>query len=162
MKSPFTRALLSVVVLGFCVGAAFAAGMAYQRATGPKATVATATTTTQGAAPRTPQTSGGVSPTAAGVSTGGTPAVGVAARGGGYTAGTIQTVSGQALTVTTAAGTQMNVTLSETTRIGAATTGDVSALKAGTPVLISGPRDASGTLQAASVVTLPSGFLPGE
>ena len=158
MRSPFTRALIGVVVLGLCVGAAFGAGMAYQRRITPKAAVtATATTTAQAAASRTPQVGTAGSPVA-----GGTPSAGVTARAGGYTAGTIETVSGQALTITTAAGTTMNVTLSAATRIGAATAGDQTALKAGTAVLISGQRDASGNVQAASVVTLPSGFLSGE
>ena len=194
MPTGFNRILLGVVFFGLCVGAAFGAGAAWGRTTAPKALAAATATTGAGARTGATGASGAVG--ASGTTgtngttgtTGGRGAFGASGAAGadatpgagngagaafarrpgtvaGVT-GTVESVSGQTLTITPSGGatggassTPETVTLGSTAQVGTVTKGDTNSIKAGDSVLITGQRGSDGSLSATSVMVLPQGFL---
>jgi hypothetical protein len=150
MKADMTRLIAAVLVLGIAIGVSFGAGTVYGRGT--------AKASTQPSSSGTAGTGGlgrfsGTPP--AGFS--GTPGPG--GFGGRQITGTIQSINGNTLNVTTTGGIQMSVTLADTTKIGNVSTGDRTALAAGASILVVGSRQSDGTTSATSVLVLPAGFL---
>jgi hypothetical protein len=91
--------------------------------------------------------------------TGGTGGTG----GGGFggfargTAGQVTAISGNTLTITTAAGQQVKVQLSDTTTITKTVQGSRTDLQQGATVTVAGQRAADGSVTATSVTILPAG-----
>ncbi len=79
---------------------------------------------------------------------------------GAATAGTIVSVDGDTMTVRTAAGSTVKVTLSSSTAIRLTNTGAPSDLKAGARVLVLGPNN-NGTVAARSVTSGSAIAAPG-
>ena len=195
MPTGFNRILLGVVFFGLCIGAAFGAGAAWGRTTAPKAPAQSASTagltgaagtngtrTGAGATGTTGGrggfgTTGGVGSAATDATPGTGSGTGTGAAGGGFArragvvagvTGTVESVSGQTLTITPsgaagstggAAPTPETVTLGSTASVGTVTKGDASTLKAGDTVLVTGQRGTDGSLTATTVMVLPQGFL---
>ncbi|HET9014518.1 MAG TPA: hypothetical protein VFN57_02905 [Thermomicrobiaceae bacterium] len=190
MPTGFNRILLGVVFFGLCIGAAFGAGAAWGRHTAPRVAAAagnsTASRTGTGGTFGTGATGGtgtfgatgstGATGTTGGRGTfgaSGTPGAGAGAglgfarRPGVVTGltGTVETVSGQTLTITPSGGasgastTPETVTLAGTASVGTVTRGNATTLKAGDTVLVTGQRDSGGGLTASSVMVVPKGFL---
>lgn len=152
MRASFSGLLIVVVVLGVGMGVAFGSGVAYGRSSAPKATAAEATRATgeqQGS-------------TASGAGRAGTGATGTGATGTGgagrpVATGTVESLAGGALTVTTAPGASTKVTVGEKTTVQknvAATIGD---LKPGDRVVVMGQRGNDGSLTASAIQVLPAG-----
>lgn len=77
---------------------------------------------------------------------------------GGGTFGTVKSIDGNTLTLTTAQNTEVKVTLSDTTRIEKTTAGTTADLQAGQQVTVSGQRDSSGNIATVTQVTIiPAG-----
>jgi hypothetical protein len=75
--------------------------------------------------------------------------------GGGFGAGatgTVQTINGNTLTVTTQNGSPVSVVLSANTTIEKLTQGTAGDITIGGNVTVAGPRNADGSIQAASVL----------
>jgi hypothetical protein len=167
MKADMTRLIAAVLVLGIAIGVSFGAGTVYGRGTAKASTQpsssGTAGTGGLGRFSGTPPAGFGGTPGPGGFS--GTPPAGFSGTpgpggfGGRQITGTIQSINGNTLNVTTTGGIQMSVTLADTTQIGNVSTGDRTALAAGASILVVGSRQSDGTTSATSVLVLPAGFL---
>jgi hypothetical protein len=71
------------------------------------------------------------------------------------TMGTIENIEGNTITVKTAAGTSVNVITSSATAVQKIDTGNVSDLKPGDTISVSGETQDDGTVQAASILISP-------
>jgi hypothetical protein len=93
---------------------------------------------------------------------GGAGATGAGAAGGfgGGVSGTVQSVSGDTLTVGTAQGVT-TVTLSGSTTILKSQTGTAGDLQVGQQVTVRGARDSSGNVAATSIQVVPAGATLG-
>ncbi len=153
MKAGFPLLVVIFLVVGVGGGAAFGGGVLYGRNSAPQAKSAA----TSAPAP------GSANPVAQGVTATGTPAAGGQAQRGsiGGTAGAIDSLSGNTLTVRTQQGTLTTVNLTADTRLlmtGVATRDD---LKTGTTVtVIGGQPDSNGVITANSVTITPPGLNP--
>jgi hypothetical protein len=164
MQPNMTRLVAIVIALGIVVGGSFGAGTVYGRSTSSSPA---AQASTNAGAFRTPGAGGrgGFSGTPGAFS--GTPGAfsGTPGPGGGggfggrQITGTVQSVNGTTLSITTQGGAQLSVTLADTTKFGNVSVGDKTALAAGGSVLIVGQRQADGSTSATSVLVLPAGFL---
>lgn len=179
MRRAFTQLLLGVIVLGLALGAAFGAGTLYGRHSATAAAAPAAQQALVAASGQaTPEAAGATGRTgrfAAGLGTPVAGRFGQGLGGGGFAAaaravsGTIAGVSGQQVTITTAAGASVTVDLDAATRVGTVQRGELAALKAGDTVIVTTTRAGQGaqggqggeTAQTASVVLiLPGGFQP--
>jgi hypothetical protein len=78
---------------------------------------------------------------------------------GGGAFGTVKSIDGNTLILTTAQNTEVKVTLSDTTQIEKTISGATSDLTAGLQVSVNGQRDASGNITAVQVTILPAGSI---
>ena len=85
---------------------------------------------------------------------------GAAGGFGGGVSGTVQSVSGDTLTVGTAQGVT-TVTLSGSTTILKSQTGSAGDLQVGQQVTVRGARDSSGTVAATTIQVVPAGTTLG-
>lgn len=140
-----------VVVLGLGMGIAFGAGAAYGRFSTPKA-----------AAAEPPRVIFQQGQNGAGTSDMQGAAAGMQGRqgmtGGNRpgVVGTVDSVAGNAITVTTTQGTATKVTLNEKTPVQRTVAGSVSDLKAGDRVMVTGERGDDGNVTASAVQILPA------
>ncbi len=153
MRAGFGLLVVIFLLIGVGGGAAFGGGVLYGRNTAPKAKAAATT------APAAPGSAAALAQGVAGAV--GTPGAGGRGQGGGGgTAGSIDTVSGNTLTVRTQQGATTTVNLSADTRIlttAAATRDD---LKPGSTVTVLGQPDAGGAITATTITIVPSGLVP--
>ena len=148
MKTGFPLLVAVFLVLGVGGGTAFGGGVLYGRNSPPKAKVTP------------PAAAGNAGAGAGGATTGGTPAAG--GRGGsGGTAGAVDSLNGNVLTVRTQTGTTSTVNLTASTRILTTLDATRDDLKPGTNVTVIGQADQSGTINAAAVTITPSGINGG-
>ena len=80
---------------------------------------------------------------------------------GGGVAGTVKSINGNTLQVSTAQNVT-TVTLSTSTTIRKTLTGTTADLQPGVQVTIRGQADASGNVTATSIQIVPAGSLPGQ
>jgi hypothetical protein len=165
MKPNMTRLVAVVIAFGILVGGSFGAGTVYGRSTSSSPA---AQAPTGAGAFRTPGaggrgsfsgTPGALSGTPGAFSFSGTPGPGGGFGAGRQITGTVQSVNGNTLSITVQGGTQISVTLADTTKFGNVSAGDKTALAAGGSVLVVGQRQADGSTSATSVLVLPAGFL---
>lgn len=135
--------LMTAVALGACVGVAFTSGLAWGRNSAPEAVVTVASAAGGGAGTRAAGTGG----------QGGGAANGAAA---GQVTGTVASVSGDTMTVTTTDGS-VTVKLSSSTAVRK--TVDVTAgdLATGQQVVVLGQRQSDGSVSATSVQQVSAG-----
>jgi len=76
---------------------------------------------------------------------------------GGGSFGTIKSIDGNTITLTTAQNTEVKITLSDTTRIEKTTSGATSDLTTGLEVSVNGQRDSNGNITATQVTIIPAG-----
>ncbi|MDX6208524.1 MAG: hypothetical protein QOE24_915 [Frankiales bacterium] len=97
----------------------------------------------------------GAAPTAAGAAPTGT--------GQSNVVGTVKLVDGSTIYLTEANGSVVKVTTSGTTKLSVSATGSAKDLKAGSTIVVTGPTDASGTINATAVTQSQSrtGGAPG-
>jgi hypothetical protein len=145
--------LVGVVVVGLALGAVVAAVSGASRRGG----VVPATANPAGAPGRAAGAAGAAdavssaNPSGSGPGSGGGPAAAGAARGPGRaTAGTIESVDGDTVVVTTPEGS-VRVNLGDTTSLQKQVPAERSDLAPGQRVLVTGERDADGAVAASSV-----------
>ncbi len=142
MKNTFTALLVGVAALGLGLGLAFGGGVLYGRETAdpPKAPAVVTTAAGGGAA------SGLTSSGAGGLRTG----------AGGGIAGVVEKVEGNTVTIRTQQGTT-NVLLAADTELRQTAGAQVTDLKAGQTITVTGAGNADGTYQARTVTIAPAG-----
>lgn len=145
----FSRFLIALAAIGLGFGAVFGSGVAVGKGQAPKAVVAN--TGTAAAA------SGAASGAGAGIGVGGAGGFGGGAGGGAVT-GSVDRLSATSMTVKTAAGESVTLTLNPQTMVRKLDAGTVSDIKQGDAVLVQ--RDAA-TSTATSVQLLPPGAIGG-
>ncbi len=142
MRTKFSWTLTFVAVVALAVGVSFGAGTVYGR---NSATTTTVTVTGGGQSAQGASFSG---------QTGGTAAAGLRP-----VTGTVASVSGQTLTLKTAAGTDVTVNLGPSAQIGKASTGDASSLAPGASVFVLGQRQQDGSVNGREVLVVPQDFM---
>ena len=75
---------------------------------------------------------------------------------GGGTFGTIKSINGNTIVVTTAQNTDVTVTLSDSTRIEKTTQGATTDLQTGDQVTVGGERDSNGNVTATQITIIPA------
>jgi Cu/Ag efflux protein CusF len=88
----------------------------------------------------------------------GAPNAGGANGAGAFTAGTIQSVDGDTITVKLQDGSTVKVTTSDSTKVTETTDSSVSKLKSGDEITVIGEKDASGDVTATTIAEGQSGF----
>jgi len=157
LKLNFTGLLILVIVVCAGVGGAFGAGVATGKASAP--------TTAQTQAGAASGVSGVAGTTGATGTAGPAGAAGGRAGGAGALAaglgvfGTVQSVTGNTLTVSEQSGTTVQVVISDTTTIRKTSEGARDDLKQGVEVLVTGQTGASGSMAASSIQIVPPGFV---
>lgn len=141
MRLKFNWLLTAVAVAALAAGVSFGAGTVYGR---NSATTTTVTVTGGG------QGAQGASFSGQAGSTGG--------AGLRPVSGSVKAVNGQAVTITTAAGTDVTVNLSASSQIGKASASDATALAPGSSVIVLGQRQQDGSVSASEVLVMPQGF----
>lgn len=148
----FSRFLIALAAIGLGFGAVFGSGVAVGKGQAPKAVVANTGTGAAGAGAAAAP--GAASGAAAGQGAG---SFGDGSGGGAVT-GSVDTVSATSMTVKTAAGESVTLTLKPQTTVRKFEDGAVSDIKQGAQVLVQ--RD-SATSTATSVQLLPPGGIGG-
>lgn len=156
MRLSFLSLLILVVIVGAAVGGAYGAGIAMGKGSAPTSAQA-----------QTPSSSGTAGTTGAAGASGaaGAFAAGTSGRagaGGGATLGTVQSVTGNTLTISSQSGGTVQVTLSDTTSIRKTVDGTKDDLKQGEEVVVSGQQGTGGGLTASSIQIVPAGNASGQ
>jgi len=147
MGKNFLAILIGVVVVGLMVGAAFGAGVAYGRATAPKATTASAPAiaTIGSSAQPTPGAGG---------------AFGARGQAGGAgvrpaATGTVESVEGTVVTIKTQEGS-VKVKVPETATIRKTISVGIADLKAGDNLTVMGQQESDGSITASALQLVPA------
>ncbi len=154
MRAGFPLLVVIFLIIGVGGGVAFGGGVVYGRNSAPQSKAASTSAPAAGSAnPVTQAVVGGGSPGTAGTQ---------GQRGNiGGTAGAIDSLSGNTLTVRTQQGTLTTVNLTADTRLLTTTVATRDDLKTGATVTVIGaPPDQNGVITANSVTITPPGLNP--
>ncbi len=170
MLVTFRLLVVALAMMGVAVGVSFGIGVAYGK--GDTKTVNSGLTEAQIA-----QIVGGNGTTGGGggnfANRSGTPAAGTTPgaggggnfAAGGNTTGQITAVDAQNITLTTAQGATVKVSVAPNTTVQTLSSGKVSDLKVGDSIIVAGARGADGSVAATSVSAVPTalqGLLSGN
>jgi hypothetical protein len=171
MKNTFNVLLGLVAVFGIGLGLAFGGGVLYGRTSAESPPLPAVLTPAPGGGGAAAFQGGGAG--GAGAATGGSPAAGgqtggqggqaggQGGQGGGQTAGVIEKIEGNTITLRTQQGTA-TVTLAADTDLRQTVAAQVTELKAGQTVTAQGTRGTDGTIQARSLTITPAGAGGGQ
>jgi hypothetical protein len=169
MLVTFRLLVIALAMMGVAVGVSFGIGVAYGK--GDTKTVSSGLTEAQIAQ----IVGGGTGTGGAGnfANRSGTPAAGTTPgsggggnfAAGGNTTGQITAVDAQSITLTTAQGATVKVSIAPNTTVQTVATGKATDLKVGDSIIVAGARGSDGTVAATSVSAVPTvlqGLLSGN
>ena len=141
--------LLAVAVVGLAVGIAFGGGIALGRNTAPE-TIVTVTSSGGGSASQGRTAPAGQSATPTPAPTGAAGGFGIRPQGGTPVTGTVKSVEGNIVTVSTSSG-ETKVQVGEATAIRKIESGALSDVSIGASIVAVGQPNAEGAVVAASI-----------
>jgi hypothetical protein len=155
VAQPFTKLTIALGVI-VVVALAFGAGAWTHAALGGAST--SSATATGGAGGRAGGAGGRAGGTGTGTGTGGAPG-GTGGRGGAAgrgTIGTVDRIDGTTVYIKTFQGTDVAVSTTDSTRVATSQPGQLSDLKAGTSVTVTGATGSDGSVTAQSITVQPA------